>query len=183
MTERTRENLGRRLRSLRAEQQLTLREAAKQSGVTRDTISALEHGDRGAHVSTLEKLAETYAVSVEYLLGGGALSAREWAKEAGAEYHGMDDEEWDALVRNLDTTEEVSEVFHQMAEDSKMLHALFSAHKMQYPRARDQRRELSRGIREIKTHRFADLAGQAALLHARDLVDEIFAAMQEEARI
>lgn len=180
MTQQTRESLARRLRSLRAEHQLTLRQAAARFGVTRDTISALEHGDRGAHVGTLEKLAGGYGVSIEYLLGGGALSAREWAKEAGAEFHGMDDEAWDAFVRDLDTREEVSETYHQMAEDAKMLHALFTAHKMQYPRAREQRRELNRGLRELKTRRYGDLAGQAALLYARDLVEEISAAMTQE---
>jgi transcriptional regulator with XRE-family HTH domain len=181
MTQQTRESLARRLRTLRAEHQLTLRQAAKKFGVTRDTISALEHGDRGAHVGTLEKLAEGYGVSVEYLLGGGALSAREWAKEAGAEFHGMDDEAWDAYVRDLDTREEVSETYHKMIEDAKMLHALFSSHRMQYPRARGQRRELSRGLRELKMRRYSDLAGQAALLHARDLVNEIFAEVERDA--
>lgn len=181
MTQETRESLARRLRALRAEHQLTLREAAKRFGVTRDTISALEHGDRGAHVATLESLAEGYGVSVEYLLGGGALSAREWAKEAGAEYHGMDDESWDAFVRDIDTRREVSKVFHQMAKDAKKLHALHASHRTQYPGAREQRRELNRGLRELKARRYSDLAGQAALLHARDLVDEIFEAVREEA--
>jgi transcriptional regulator with XRE-family HTH domain len=180
VTHGTKETLGRKLRMLRAERQLTLRQAAREFGVTRDTIAALEHGERGAHTSTLEKLAEGYGVSVDYLLGGGALTAREWAAEAGAEFHGMDDEAWDAHVRDLETHEEVSETYHKMADDSKMLHALLASHKMQYPRARQQRRELTRGLREIKMRRYSDLAGQAALLRSRDLVDEIFTAMTEE---
>jgi transcriptional regulator with XRE-family HTH domain len=65
------ENLAKKLRVLRAAAGLTLDEVEQISGVTRETIGALEHGQRGAHTRTLEKLAEGYGVSLEYLVSSG----------------------------------------------------------------------------------------------------------------
>ena len=65
------ENLARKLRILRAAKGITLDEAERLSGVTRETIGALEHAQRGAHTRTLEKLAEAYDVHLEYLVGSG----------------------------------------------------------------------------------------------------------------
>ncbi len=64
-----RETLARKLRVLRAERDFTLREAEKVTGVTRETLSALEHGQRGAHTSTLQKIADGYGVTMSALLG------------------------------------------------------------------------------------------------------------------
>jgi DNA-binding XRE family transcriptional regulator len=50
------ESLARKLRVLRAARGITLREAEKLTGVTRETLGALEHGQRGAYTSTLEKM-------------------------------------------------------------------------------------------------------------------------------
>jgi transcriptional regulator with XRE-family HTH domain len=172
---------------------LTQRELAAEAGVGEATVARIETGASVAP-PTARKIAEALGVAVADLLerppvplaeapdqGHTALTAQEWAKEAGAEYHGMDDDSWDAFVRDIDAREEVSKVFHQMAEDAKTLHALLASHRMQYPRAREQRQELNRGLRELKARRYSNLAGQAALLHARDLVDEIFEAVREEA--
>jgi transcriptional regulator with XRE-family HTH domain len=63
------DSLARNLRVLRAERGLNLTEASKLSGVTIDTISTLEHGERGAYTSTLYKLAEAYGVTLGDLLG------------------------------------------------------------------------------------------------------------------
>jgi transcriptional regulator with XRE-family HTH domain len=62
------ESLARKLRILRADKGITLDEAEKLTGVTRETIGALEHAQRGAHTRTLEKIAHGYDVSVEYLV-------------------------------------------------------------------------------------------------------------------
>ncbi len=57
-----------KLRLLRVRQGLTLVEAAKKTGVTRTTLSDLEHGHREPVAPTLMKIAEGYGVSVEELL-------------------------------------------------------------------------------------------------------------------
>jgi transcriptional regulator with XRE-family HTH domain len=64
----TNESLARRLRILRAARGITLAEAEELTGVTRETLGALEHGQRGAYTSTLEKIARGYGVTVSALL-------------------------------------------------------------------------------------------------------------------
>jgi transcriptional regulator with XRE-family HTH domain len=61
-------SLARRLRVLRAERGLTLREAAAKSGVAKETISDIERGLRHPHDPTLAKIAKGYGVPVEELL-------------------------------------------------------------------------------------------------------------------
>jgi transcriptional regulator with XRE-family HTH domain len=64
----TYESLARRLRVLRAARGITLAEAEELTGVTRETLGALEHGQRGAYTSTLEKIAKGYGTTVSALL-------------------------------------------------------------------------------------------------------------------
>src|SRR5215211_5648910 len=61
-------SLARRLRVLRAERGLTLREAASRTGVAKETISDIERGLRHPHDPTLAKIAQGYGVPVEDLL-------------------------------------------------------------------------------------------------------------------
>ena len=109
--------------------------------------------------------------------------AREWFQEAGGDrvlLHGMDDEAWEAYVENVDTPEEVSETYRKMQDERKMFQALWMADKMQRPQAQGPRRELARGLSELRMSRYRDLAGQAAQVRARDLVEEIFDGVTEE---
>jgi transcriptional regulator with XRE-family HTH domain len=57
-----------RLRVLRAERGLTLRAAAKLTGVAKETLSDLERGRRHPHDPTLAKIAKGYDMPVEELL-------------------------------------------------------------------------------------------------------------------
>jgi transcriptional regulator with XRE-family HTH domain len=61
-------SLGHKLRVLRAERGLTLREAASETGVAKETISDIERGVRHPHDVTLSKIAQGYGVPVEELL-------------------------------------------------------------------------------------------------------------------
>jgi DNA-binding XRE family transcriptional regulator len=61
---------GDRLRSLRAENALTLRALAEISGVSYDTINKLELGRRPAHASTIRKLAHALGVEPRELMKG-----------------------------------------------------------------------------------------------------------------
>src|SRR5829696_6374063 len=61
-------SLAHRLRVLRAERGLTLREAASLTGVAKETISDIERGLRHPHDPTLAKIAKGYGVPVEDLL-------------------------------------------------------------------------------------------------------------------
>lgn len=185
-------SLAYRMRVARLEKGLTLREAAKVTGVDKATISAIERNKRKPFDVTLSRLAKGYGVSISQLVEepigeepGQPLKekAREWFQEAGGDrdlLHGMDDEAWEAYVENLDTPEEVSETYHKMQDERKMFQALWMADRMQRPQAQGPRRELARGLRELRMSRYRDLAGQAAQLRARDLVEEIFDGVTEE---
>jgi transcriptional regulator with XRE-family HTH domain len=61
-------SLAEHLRVLRARRGLTLAEAAKKTGIGRDTLSDLERGRRHPVVPTLSKIARGYGVPVEELL-------------------------------------------------------------------------------------------------------------------
>jgi transcriptional regulator with XRE-family HTH domain len=60
--------LGRRLRVLRVERGLTLRDAERVTGVDKDTLSKIERGVRHPYDVTLAKVAQGYGVPVEELL-------------------------------------------------------------------------------------------------------------------
>ena len=74
--------LARKLRVLRAERGLTLREAAQRTGVDKDTLSKLERGIRHPHDVTISRLAKGYGVPVEELLEEPALAGTPGKAEA-----------------------------------------------------------------------------------------------------
>ncbi len=57
-----------RLKALRTEHVLTLRELAQEAGVSKDTIWRLENGHSDAHPSTIRKLAKALDVEPEELV-------------------------------------------------------------------------------------------------------------------
>jgi len=60
-------SLGRRLRLIRAEQKLSLRQAARQAGLAKETLGDLERGKRHPTDVTLAKLADVYGISLQEL--------------------------------------------------------------------------------------------------------------------
>jgi len=60
-----------RLRELRRERVLSLRELEEQSGVSYNTIWRIEDGRQGAHPRTIRKLAEALGVEPSELLQEG----------------------------------------------------------------------------------------------------------------
>src|SRR5215217_6276642 len=78
------ESLGHKLRLMRAERGLSLREAARQAGVVKETISDIERGHTHPYDVTLAKLAKVYDVPLEELLQEPARAGiAEAPKEAG----------------------------------------------------------------------------------------------------
>lgn len=61
---------GERLKELRVEQALTLRDLGERSEVAYDTINKLELGRRPAHASTIRKLAAALGVEPRELMKG-----------------------------------------------------------------------------------------------------------------
>lgn len=62
-------SFGDRLRSLREEADLHQKEVADKVGVKRNTVTSWENGDRQPEVGRLEKVADLFSVSTDYLLG------------------------------------------------------------------------------------------------------------------
>jgi hypothetical protein len=82
---------------------------------------------------------------------------QEWARELGAELHGMTDERWDAYLLYLEEMGEFAEASKRLLEEAKDLHAAFHADKFVRPQNQEQRRRLWRSLRELRTRRLAEL--------------------------
>lgn len=61
--------LGERIRYMREAKKLTQKDLAERLGTTARTIGFYETGDRNPPIDTLNKLADFFDVSVDYLLG------------------------------------------------------------------------------------------------------------------
>lgn len=59
---------GKRLRLLRNEKNLTLRELEEQTGITYSALGKYERDERQPDFDTLEKLADHFGVSIDWLL-------------------------------------------------------------------------------------------------------------------
>jgi XRE family transcriptional regulator, regulator of sulfur utilization len=63
------DDIGHRLKLLRVERGLTLRQVQELCGVAKDTVGYLERGEHRPHASTLWKLAKAYGVPASDLMG------------------------------------------------------------------------------------------------------------------
>ena len=61
--------VGVRLRELRKEKRKTLRDVNIDLGISYSNLAAVERGEHGCNADTLNKLADYYNVSIDYLLG------------------------------------------------------------------------------------------------------------------
>jgi len=61
--------LGERLKKLRKEKRITQEELGKKVNVTKVSISGYENGNRNPDTETLQKLADFFDVTTDYLLG------------------------------------------------------------------------------------------------------------------
>ena len=188
-------SLARKLRVLRAERGLSLTDAAERAGVTRDTVSNLERGKRHAYTPTLSKIAKGYGVPVEELLEEpvplaeapreagqlGEPRPQVWAREIGARLHGMSDEEWIHHVRALESVEELVAEWRTLGQEAGILRDALRLDKWQRPEDRERRIELSRSLRELRAHRYGDLAVEAQLREAGELAQRLWETIREEA--
>ena len=73
---------GERLRVLRLEKKLTLRELAKELDISFSALGKYERNERQPDFETLEKLADYFNVSIDYLLGRKKIPIPEEQNEA-----------------------------------------------------------------------------------------------------
>ena len=173
------------LREQRELHGLSQSELGRSAGVSRDSISNYETGQREAWPSTAKKLAAALGVDIADLASPkvrAPSSPDEWARESGARLHGMSDGEWTAYVHDLDSVDEIAQAFRTLLDEAKGLHAVLSADRWTRPGNRAQRTELGRGIREVRIRRMVDLERTALLRRAESLVNEIHEELLQEAR-
>jgi transcriptional regulator with XRE-family HTH domain len=130
----TQTSLGRRLRLLRVERQLSLRQAAVRAGVVKETISDLERGVTHPQDVTLAKLAKAYGVPVEDLLEDGP-SLTELHEEAGCETDWLTkpEEEWRASWPLSLTPRDAMQIVREMAGEFAALKPLMAAQEVGLP--------------------------------------------------
>src|SRR5215204_6560557 len=135
--------LGHKLRVLRAERELTLREAASHTGVAKETISDIERGIRHPHDVTVAKLARAYDVPVENLLEeqvvAGKLedgpSLEELHEEAGCKTDWLTkpEAEWRASWPLSLTPRDAMQIVQEMALEFAALKPLMTAQEVGLP--------------------------------------------------
>ena len=94
-------------------------------------------------------------------------TAQEWARALSVELHGMDDERWDAYLRYLEgeKRDELAEVFKRLLEEANDLHTALHVDKFARLENRQQRRQLSRGLRELRHRRLNDIRARYEALY------------------
>jgi hypothetical protein len=84
---------------------------------------------------------------------------QEWAREWDVELHGMTDERWDSYLRYLEgeNRDELTEVAKRLFGEARELHVELQTDKIVARENREQRRQLSRGLRELRRRRLNDI--------------------------
>ena len=139
-------SLGHKLRVLRAERGLTLREAASRTGVAKETISDIERGLRHPHDVTLSKLARGYEVNVVDLLEAAARAGKLEDGPSLEKLHDeaqcqtawliMPEEEWIAAWPLSLTPKEAMRIVRELHREFSRLEPLISKQEQDLPVAR-----------------------------------------------
>ena len=89
--------MGNRIRELRAEKNISQQKLADEIGVTRQSISLFEKGERDPKLETLIKLADYFDVSVGYLQGIEAKTE----PTSELEHQKLHDAIWEGMAKTL----------------------------------------------------------------------------------
>lgn len=96
-----------RLTSLRKERKLLQADVANKVGIARATYGAYEQGSRQPDFETLEKLADFFGVSLDYLLGRTNISALTPQEKDEADFQAFaNDPELNVFYRELPKSDE-----------------------------------------------------------------------------
>jgi hypothetical protein len=84
---------------------------------------------------------------------------QQWAQGLGVELHGMSDERWDAYLQYLEgeNRDKLAEEFRRLLVEANGLNAALRADKFVRAQNQEQRRQLSRGLRELRHRRLNDI--------------------------
>lgn len=177
--------MARRLRELRDERMLSIRELARLAGVAYDTIIQLEAGRRRAHPGTIRKLAAALDVEpseLAYLRAQGGEDSpkvpallqpqvRAWLRERGAERHLRSDEEYAKRIGRLGVEQVVEEVGALSSERSDLKAVLGKPSRLpEGVREQELRRELRRELGALFLERLIALKNRGEALIAAEVV-------------
>ena len=100
-----------RLKALREARKLTMQELADKLGVSKSMISYYEKGKKTPSVKTIDKMADTLNVSVDYLIGksdafDGSESTSKEAKDFMEKFEKLDPAKKEALIKMLEALSE-----------------------------------------------------------------------------
>lgn len=121
------------LKKLRKDRKLNQSELANYLGISVSAYGNYELGQREPNIETLDKLAEFYDVSVDYLIGRtGVKESFEWSDEEKALGVGnhptrLSDKEWEWLELRSEVIESCGEEYY--ASLVKMLRTLIESNK------------------------------------------------------
>ena len=92
---------------------------------------------------------------------------QQWARAQGLELHGMPDERWDAYLQYLEgeDRDKLAEEFKRLLKEAKDVHAALRADKFVRAQNQEQRRQLSRGLRELRHRRLNDIRDRYEALY------------------
>ena len=105
------ENVGfmKSLKSLRLQHGYTQKELASKLHVAQNTLCNWENGNRTVDEPTLQKLADVFNVSVDYLLGRTDVKKADTSEDVSAEF----------LATLSPETQKVNELFNRLSEEKK----------------------------------------------------------------
>jgi transcriptional regulator with XRE-family HTH domain len=162
----TRKSLADRLRLLRAQRGLTVKDAAQQVGVDRHTLRRIELGTQEAQYPTLAKIADGYGVPVEELLEEPVAAGKAEAPEAGPADQRSTEEE----AGQSDVGSSLEEEHQIIPQSAGMLRVHIKAMK---------------GLKELREAQIEEIKKgtgphDGALLFEMEMADKGFRALLEE---
>ena len=162
----TQKSLADRLRLLRAQRGLTVKDAAQQVGVDRHTLRRIELGTQGAQYPTLAKIADGYGVPVQELLEEPVGAGKAEAPEAGPADRRSAEEE----AGQPDVGSSLEEERRIIPQSAGMLRVHIEAMKRRKKLRKAQMEEIKKGT---EPH-------EGALLLEMEMADKGFRALLEE---
>lgn len=116
-----------RLRQLRLRRSESLHTTAEALGVTAQSLSLYEKGQRTINIDLLKKIAEYFGVSADYLIGLSDTAAIDTDMKAVCEYTGLTEESIENILNNLSERGEPEELRDDMQRVNHILNELLSS--------------------------------------------------------
>ncbi|WP_282154843.1 helix-turn-helix domain-containing protein [Cytobacillus gottheilii] len=95
-------DIGKKLKYLREKKNWSQLQVAKKLDIDNSVLSKIESGKRGVEVPLLEKFADLFEVSTDYILGRNATTSEEQGSLFFFDMEGLSDEEIEDIKRHIE---------------------------------------------------------------------------------